>query len=102
MTERPYRARSAQILDSIYDWQEEQGQTDATMTVAAIECQVLATLESGEQAADELRTANLIAYAALLQTNLAGRQSYSDGFDTTANLFQRVNIEIRDRLGITL
>lgn len=45
------------LLDSLHDWQEEQGETDETMISIALEAQTQATLELAAQA----RIANLIA-----------------------------------------
>lgn len=58
-------AETAQgLLDAVHDWQEHEGETDATMLAAVLEAQTVATFALEAQIArlaDEARTANLIA-----------------------------------------
>lgn len=56
------------LLDSVHDWQGQEGQTDATMIAVALEAQTVATFALEAQTArlaDEARTANLIAFVQL-------------------------------------
>lgn len=57
MTDHANLAR--ENLDAVHDWQEREGETDASMLTVAIDAQVHATLALVE----EQRTANLISLA---------------------------------------
>ena len=60
------------LMDSVHDYQSEQGITDATMVLSAIEALRTSTLELVEQQ----RIANLIAYVAICEKRGAADAAY--------------------------
>ena len=61
MNAADYRAKAEHNIEGMHDWQDEQGQTDATMLTLAIEAQAHATMHL----ANQQHIANLLAYQAL-------------------------------------
>lgn len=61
-----HKAEAVKLMNSIHDWQADEGMTDATMLAVALEANMNATLtlvEATEKVAEQARIANLIAYA---------------------------------------
>lgn len=61
-------AESNSIMDSVHDWQGEEGSTDATLTAAALDAlrhATLALVEQQSRTADAAEVANLIAWKQL-------------------------------------
>lgn len=75
-------------LDAVHDWQEQEGETDATLLATAIEAQAHATLALAE----EQRTANLITFF-----KNAGAPVTVTGAEAQA----AITADIRARLGLT-
>lgn len=89
MTTTP-TAAAAHLLESLHDWQGQEGQTDASMLTVVLEAQVRATFAL----AAEQRTTNLVARWDALRNPPIGIRTTVDDW----NELERLDREIRARL----
>lgn len=82
-------AESNSIMDSVHDWQSEEGSTDATLLTASLDALRHATL------AEQQRIANLIILA-----NGARAEYGVTGEQATKQFFIDLNQQIREGLGL--
>lgn len=74
--------KARELLDAVHDWQEREGETDATMIATVLEAQAIASLALVE----EQRTASLIALWGALRNPPAGIRPTTAQWERIARL----------------